>query len=92
VVRHRDWKLQVNQRPTDGPQQWLYNLGSDPTEQTNLAASHPQIVDQLMALLEAHQQNSAGPLYAPTTNMPVMIDKTLAEKFIPGDEYIYTPN
>ena len=92
VVRHGDWKLQVNQRPTDGRQQWLYNLESDPTEQTNLVASHPQIVDQLMALLAAHQQNSVGPLYAPTTNMPVMIDKTLAEKFIPGDEYIYTPN
>jgi uncharacterized sulfatase len=92
VVRHGDWKLQVNQRPTDGRQQWLYNLESDPTEQTNLVASHPQIADQLMALLAAHQHNSVGPLYAPTTNMPVMIDKTLAEKFIPGDEYIYTPN
>jgi len=24
--------------------------------------------------------------------MPVMVDKTLAEKFVDGDEYVYTPN
>lgn len=92
VVRHGDWKLQVNQRPTDGRQQWLYNLASDPTEQTNLVASHPQIVTQLQALLTAHQANSVGALYAPVMNSPIMIDKTLAEKFVLGDEYIYTPN
>ena len=92
VVRHGDWKLQVNQRPTDGHQQWLYNLASDPTEQTNLVASHPQIVAQLQALLTAHQANSVGALYAPVMNSPIMIDKTLAEKFVLGDEYIYTPN
>ena len=92
VVRHGDWKLQVNQRPTDGRQQWLYNLASDPTEQTNLVVSHPQIVAQLQALLTAHQTNSVGALYAPIMNSPIMIDKTLAEKFVLGDEYIYTPN
>ena len=92
VVRHGDWKLQINQRPTDGRQQWLYNLASDPTEQTNLVASHPQIVAQLQALLTAHQANSVGALYAPIINSPIMIDKTLAEKFVLGDEYIYTPN
>jgi uncharacterized sulfatase len=46
----------------------------------------------LDALLAAHQASSRGPLYAPTTQMPVMIDKTMAEKFEDGDEYIYTPN
>ena len=92
VVRHGDWKLQVNQRPTDGQQKWLYNLESDPTEQTNLVASHPHIVEQLTGFLVTHQQGSVGSLYAPTLNSPIMIDKTLAEKFAPGDEYIYTPN
>ena len=92
VVRHGDWKLQVNQRPTDGRQQWLFNLGSDPTEQTNLVASHPQIVEQLTALLKAHQQSSVKTLFVPTINSPIMIDKTLVEQFVPGDEYIYTPN
>ena len=92
VVRHVDWKLQVNDRPTDGPQQWLYDLAADPTEQHNLAASRPDIVKQLKDLLAEHQSESDGPLYLPTTQMPVMIDKTLAEDFVEGDEYIYTPN
>ncbi|MBT7168026.1 MAG: sulfatase [Porticoccaceae bacterium] len=92
VVRHGDWKLQVNDRPTDGPQQWLYDLAEDPTEQHNLAASRPDIVKQLKDLLAEHQRESDGPLYLPTTQMPIMIDKTLAEDFVEGDEYIYTPN
>jgi arylsulfatase A-like enzyme len=92
VVRHGDWKLQVNDRPTDGLQQWLYNLADDPTEQNNFAASRTDKLEELSALLASHQAASRGPLYAPTTQMPVMIDKTLAEKFVEGDEYIYTPN
>ena len=92
VVRHGDWKLQVNDRPTDGLQRWLHNLAEDPTEQNNLAASRPDKVEELSALLAAHQANSRGPLYESTVQIPVMIDKTLAEKFVEGDEYIYTPN
>ena len=46
----------------------------------------------VLALLAAHQASSRGPMYAPTTQLPVMVDKTLAEKFTQGDEYIYTPN
>ncbi|MEH6582044.1 MAG: sulfatase-like hydrolase/transferase [Halioglobus sp.] len=92
VVRHGDWKLQLNDRPTDGMQKWLYNLAEDPTEQNNLAASHPDKLKQLSALLAAHQASSRGPLYESTMQMPVMVDKTLAEKFVEGDEYVYTPN
>jgi uncharacterized sulfatase len=92
VVRHGDWKLQVNNRPTDGLQKWLFNLAEDPTEQNNLAASRTDKVDELTDLLAGHQASSRGPLYASTVQMPVMIDKTLAEKFVEGDEYIYTPN
>ncbi len=92
VVRHGDWKLQVNDRPTDGMQKWLHNLAEDPTEQNNLAASHPDKLEELEALLAAHQASSRGPLYESVTQMPVMVDKTLAEKFVEGDEYVYTPN
>ncbi|BFM17576.1 sulfatase-like hydrolase/transferase [Maricurvus nonylphenolicus] len=92
VVRHGDWKLQVNNRPTDGLQQWLFNLKDDPTEQNNLATSHPDKVSELSGLLKIHQQNSRGPLYSATGQVPVMVDKTLAEAFEAGDEYIYTPN
>ena len=63
MVRHGDWKLQVNDRPTDGLQKWLYNLAEDPTEQNNLAASHPDKLKELSALLAAHQASSRGPLY-----------------------------
>lgn len=92
VVRHGDWKLQVNDRPTDGMQKWLYNLADDPTEQNNLAGSHPDKLKQLSALLAAHQASSRDPLWESTTQLPVMVDKTLAEKFVEGDEYVYTPN
>ena len=92
MVRHGDWKLQVNDRPTDGLQRWLYNLADDPTEQNNLAAARPDKLEQLSALLSEHQASSRGPLYESVVQMPVMIDKTLAERFVPGDEYVYTPN
>ena len=92
VVRHGDWKLQVNDRPTDGLQHWLFDLAADPTEQDNLAASRPDIVKQLKDLLAEHRAESDGPLYSPSIQMPVMVDKTLAEDFVEGDEYIYTPN
>jgi uncharacterized sulfatase len=92
VVRHGDWKLQVNDRPTDGLQHWLFDLAADPTEQQNLAASRPNIVKQLKDLLAEHRAESDGPLYLPSMQMPVMVDKTLAQGFVEGDEYIYTPN
>ena len=92
VVRHGNWKLQVNDRPTDGLQLWLYDLVIDPTEQNNLAASRPDKLAELQALLAAHQAASRGPLYESVVQMPVMVDKTLAERFEQGDEYIYTPN
>jgi len=92
VVRHGDWKLQVNQRPTDGLKQWLYNLAEDPTEQHNLADSHPDKLEELNGLLRAHHADSVGPLYPATLNAPIMVDKTRAENFEAGDEYVYTPN
>ena len=92
VVRHGDWKLQVNNRLTDGLQRWLYNLRDDPTEQNNLAASRTDKLTELSALLAAHQAGAREPLYESTMQFPVMVDKTLAEKFVEGDEYVYTPN
>ena len=92
VVRHGDWKLQVNDRPTDGLQYWLFDLAKDPTEQNNLAAVHQDKVKELNALLVDHQANAVRTLYPATTQMPVMVDKTLAEEFEEDDEYVYTPN
>jgi arylsulfatase A-like enzyme len=89
AVRHGDWKLQVSDNPNKG---WLYNLAQDPTEQNNLAESRTDKRDELMALLDAHQATARQPLYPYVVEMPVAIDKTLAEPFEPDDEYIYWPN
>jgi uncharacterized sulfatase len=71
---------------------WLYNLAADPTEQTNLAASQPAKRAELEALLAAHERGRKPPLYASTFDTPVSIDRTLAQPYRPGDEYIYWPN
>ena len=92
VVRHGDWKLQVNDRPTDGLQYWLFDLAKDPTEQNNLATVRQDKVNELNALLVDHQANAVTTLYPATTQMSVMVDKTLAESFEERDEYVYTPN
>ena len=89
VVRHGDWKLQVSENPDKA---WLYDLAADPTEQNNLAGSRPEKLSELLALLDAHQASGRNPLYPFVAEMPVAIDKTLAERFKPGDEYIYWPN
>jgi len=89
VVRAGDWKLQV-----DGKQgkSWLFDLGKDPTESTNLAASEPEKLAELQALLERHHANARAPLYASTSDIPVAIDKTGAEQLTAGDEIVWWPN
>jgi arylsulfatase A-like enzyme len=89
AVRHGDWKLQVSKRPNTS---WLYNLADDPTEQKNLAQSHPDKLAQLKALLDAHKATARKPLYPYIMEAPVAVDKTRAEGFEAGDEYIYWPN
>jgi arylsulfatase A-like enzyme len=89
VVRAGDWKLQVNDRID---YDWLFNLAEDSTEQVNLAEARPDKVAELKAILDAHHANRVPPLYASASESPIMIDKTLAERFEDGDEYIYWPN
>ena len=89
IVRHGDWKLQVSELPN---KQWLFNLAEDPTEQRNLAEERPDKVEELLALIVQHQKNGRPPLYPYVAEMPVAVDKTLADEFLPGDEYIYWPN
>ena len=89
VVRHEDWKLQVSDNPKKA---WLFNLANDPTEQNDLASREPEKLAELKALLAAHKASAREPLYPFVAEMPVTVDKTLAEKFVEGDEYIYWPN
>jgi len=89
VVRHGDWKLQINGFQS---KQWLYNLALDPTEKNNLAAERPDKLAQLEALLDEHQASARAPLYLNEAHLPVMIDKPLGQPMVKGDEYIYWPN
>ena len=92
VVRHNDWKLQVNERRTDGKKVWLFDLAADPTEQVALATTRLDVVAQLERLLKEHNADSVGPLYAPAMDSAILIDKTVDQPFVDGDEYVYTPN
>jgi arylsulfatase A-like enzyme len=89
VVRAGNWKLQVNEKQRKS---WLFNLADDPTETTDLADRNPAKRAELQALLDAHHRGRRAPLYPSTTDLSVMVDKTLAERFRPGDEFVYWPN
>lgn len=88
AVRAGDWKFQIDQKQGKS---WLFNLAEDPTEQVNLADSNPAMAERLLALLERHKRGRKS-LYPPVTSMPVMIDKTLADRYEEGDELIYWAN
>ena len=89
VVRSGDWKLQV-----DGTRKktWLFDLAADPTEKTNLVDKLPDKVAELRELLAAHHQDAVKPLYPFKIASPVLVDKTAAQKAVPGDEYVIWPN
>jgi len=89
VVRHEDWKLQVSENPQNA---WLFNLAEDPTEQNNLADSEPGKLSELQALLEEHKASAREPLYPYLAELPVAVDKSLADRFVDGDEFVYWPN
>ena len=84
--------MQVYDHPEEGRKIWLNNLSSDPTEQVNLAQTEPNIAKHLFELLEAHHFEAAPPQYPSVIQGPVMIDKTLVDSYIDGDEYVYSPN
>jgi hypothetical protein len=71
---------------------WLYNLTTDPTEQTNVADSMPAKVVELQALLDAHNAEQVEPIWPFVLQDYVTIDKTDEEVLLPEDEYIYWAN
>jgi uncharacterized sulfatase len=89
VVPSDGWKLQRTARPD---KTWLFHLRDDPTEQRNVAAQHPAKVEQLLALLEAHNAEQSEPAWPSLIEAPTPIDKTLRDPPAPDDEYIYWPN
>jgi hypothetical protein len=67
-------------------------LQEDPTEQHNLADSHPEQLALLEGLLAAHNTEQADPLWPSVLNSPQLIDKDGGKEYEEGDEYIYWPN
>ena len=88
-MRAGNWKLQI-----DGIQDksWLFDLAADPTEQNNLVTERPEKVAELSALLADHHKDAVESLYPHQVEIPIPIDKSLAEVPAPGDEYIIWPN
>ncbi len=89
AVRQGDWKLQLDAKRE---RVWLHDLASDPTERVNRADDEPERVAALRALLDAHLEGAREPLYPSYLEGPTPVDKTRAEPFVPGDEYVYWPN
>jgi len=89
AVLHDGWKLMVSERP---PKKWLYNLNDDPTERNNLALARSSQVEVLQALLDAHNARQAAPAWPSVVDAPQLVDKTGAEDYVDGDEYVYWPN
>lgn len=89
VVRQGDWKLQLDAKRE---RIWLYDLAADPTEQRNLAAAHPERVAALRSLLDLHLEGARPPIYPSYLEGAQIVDKTRAEPFEAGDEYVYWPN
>lgn len=89
AVRAGDWKLQISEKQGKA---WLYNLAIDPTETTNRIADQPAKRAELEALLAAHHRARKAPLYPSTFDMAVPVDRTLADRFEPGEEFVFWPN
>lgn len=89
VVRHLDWKLQVIEKPGVV---YLYDLATDPTEKTNLAAARPDMVAKLRKLLDDHKAGGRKPLYPATLEGPIAIDRALGTKATKDDVIAYWPN
>jgi uncharacterized sulfatase len=89
TMQEGGWKLITSEKPK---KDWLFNLNSDPTEKTNLAATEPQKLAELRARLTAHHASMPPALWPSFIEVPVTIDKTLDQKQTPQDEYTYWYN
>lgn len=89
VLLDGDWKLQVSARPD---KMWLFDLKSDPTEQTNLVESQPEKVAELKKVLDGIDSEQAKPIWPALLEGPIAIDHPLGVPAKPDDEYIYWAN
>jgi arylsulfatase A-like enzyme len=88
-VRAGDWKLQVAEQPR---KDWLFNLATDPTEQTNLATAEPERVAALKAQLLEWNKGQRKPMWPSLGAGPIAIDHSLRQPTKANDEYVYYAN
>jgi len=89
AVRAGRWKLQVSEHP---PVDWLFDLDADPTERVNLAASQPDTVRELKALLAAHDAEMVAPAWPSLIQASIAIDPPLGVPERADDEHVYWEN
>jgi len=90
TVIWQDWKLQLSETPKKA---WLFDLGADPLEKTNLAAARPDKVRELTALLDAQDRRAAKPLWPALIEGPMWIDRPTDGSVMPKDaEYVMWSN
>ena len=95
-VLHKGWKLIRSDDAKNGPGaaqlKWLFELGTDPTEQNNLAKVNAIKVAELEALLANHNAEQAPPAWPSFMNSAQRIDKHGGEPYAETDKYVYFPN
>ena len=64
----------------------------DPLEKNNLIESHPEEARLIEELLVKFNSEQKDPLFPPSYDVPIMIDKYDGQEYKEGDEYIYWSN
>ncbi|MEL0313723.1 MAG: hypothetical protein VW983_01800 [Halieaceae bacterium] len=83
------WKLNISDPPGNV---WLYDLANDPTEQTNLAQSHPEKLRELQTALSQHNEEQPPSAWPAMISVPINLDRDGSQANHADDEFIYWSN
>lgn len=89
AIMSNGWKMQISARPEKIR---LFHLADDPLEQNELSGTRGDKVAELTALLDAHNDQQADPIWPTGVEIPIWIDKSLADNPTLEDDYVYWPN
>jgi len=89
VVLQGGWKLQSLRLP---PEQFLFDLATDPTEQHNLAAREPGKLAALSALMDRIDRAQTKPIWPSLLSAAIAIDHPGGVPIAPEDIYVYWDN